>query len=305
MSQLGAFLAGVMDEGKKVKQADKVARAMYDFMAPEAGADGSVAANPLGPKDQWDTLSSQDRIARATAFAQAESLKRAMADQQMQEGERKFRTEAIRRSLSADDALAQAMRETGQMNPAEAIQLGQGPIPLPAVEPSPDRFQRAMANNPQAVNARNYSDVSRAMGTGEEADIYNVVEGKTATGTPYVTYGKQFAFDPAATTEQRFNAQSNLLNERERLMQQRRQKLSASDLLKSYQADLESLSKAWDMPADERAARRVELTTEIEALRKREGQEPGADASEVIRTTKDGKRAVFDLKTKKFLRYAD
>lgn len=154
MSTLGEFLANRIEDGQRVKQADKVARALYDYMQPQAAQDGSQAANPLGPKDQWDTLSSQDRIARTQAFVQSQTIKQALdrASQDTRLGELKISD--LKRQFDAEDAMQRVLKDAGTMMPMEALALGSGPINPPAVQPTPDRFIRGFTQNPMAINSR-------------------------------------------------------------------------------------------------------------------------------------------------------
>jgi hypothetical protein len=188
MSNLGNFLSemvfrkrnandALMEESRKIKEADTVARAMYKYLDPGKGPDGSQAANPLGPKDQWDLMSAQDRVAHAMAFTQAETLKRARSDQQQQEQMRSLQIQGLELAMGADRALEDVVRRAGREDitvPGSVTNamfagdpMRQGafpPIPTQATVPiTSERLMQAVANVPAAVNSQNFDKVLRAM----------------------------------------------------------------------------------------------------------------------------------------------
>lgn len=192
LQALGTGIATAINDQKKLREADAVAQAMYKYLTPEEGIDGSKPIHPLGDPDSWRNKSAQERAAATSAYVQSETLKQAIEEHKAQNEERQARTAALKQQLAGDEALQGAIGEMGAMAPQETLALGQGPIRPPAVAPTAERLLQAISRHPAASSSRNFANVDnllRAMqlGQGQETPgSYTVPE----TGAVFATLGK-------------------------------------------------------------------------------------------------------------------
>lgn len=93
---IAAFGQGFRQLSKQKKAAD----ALYAALAPEPGQDGSQAANPIMPKEKWDLLGAQDKIAAVGGYVKKTALDSAVQ-------EMKLRNLAIQDAISRQAAKGQ------------------------------------------------------------------------------------------------------------------------------------------------------------------------------------------------------
>lgn len=96
-------------------------------------------------KDQYTTMGLPDLEGSMQSIA----LKRALLQQQQQEAQ----LQDYQDKRESSTALQRAVGEMGRLSTGETLDLGQGPINPPAVEPTNDRLLAALSRNPAAVNA--------------------------------------------------------------------------------------------------------------------------------------------------------
>lgn len=161
----GAAIAGTIQDYGALKKQDKAAKALFDALEPEEDATtGALKPHPLGlTKDAFNSLSAQDRIAKISGFVEAEALKSARRKEQMAGEEMELRKQeaaarlaSFTREQRSDDALATALQSSRLPAVTTPGPFG-GPVAPPSM--SPDRLLAALAENPQSVNARGFSNV--------------------------------------------------------------------------------------------------------------------------------------------------
>lgn len=186
----GNAIAGGIKDWQVIKKQDKAAKAIFEALEPEEdGVTGALKAHPLGlTKDAFNSLSSQDRIAKISGFMEAEAVKSARRKEQRAAQEMKLREEdmgmrredlvvrkqdaaarlaALTREQGSDDALAKALQAANRPAISTPGPFG-GPVAPGGV--TPDRLLEALAQNPQAINARGMSNVDNLMRALQEGD---------------------------------------------------------------------------------------------------------------------------------------
>lgn len=198
-----ALLGGIIDEFKQVKKQDKAAKAIFDALEPEEdGATGALQAHPLGlTKDAFNSLSSQDRIAKISGFVEAEAIKSARGKARREEARARLEQALGEQQLAsgtrqntADDALA-AMMQSGRVPGAPAVATPGpfgGPV-APAQAPgfNLERALQSLPANPQAVNARGFANVDNLMRAAEQQRNPPALafEEDPVSGTRFATFG--------------------------------------------------------------------------------------------------------------------
>lgn len=196
-----------------------------------------------------------------------------------QEGEKLKQLMAER---TAQEDFAKALQQAGGRNVIDTLNQGQGPIRLPAL--NSDMVLQAMSQNPGSFNARNAPDLLRIME----------------------------AARPDPTKEMFANA--NLLNAQANLEDAHRRsqpKPTVSNELPP-QPDFDPPEgynwtfngKSWQMTQPRGKSVGDAVAMKLEAGKAGEAK-PQGKVNEVIRMTKDGRRAIFDADSKQFIRYAE
>lgn len=267
---LGEFVQNKLDE-------DKQRARKFDALMNYADAAGIM------PKDTAKVLSLDELEGKVQGYAAKQGFEKAAADLARAKQEQDDRNALS--GFIRDFATGDMSRATNVVPPtvdapvADWSRFAGALKDLAASAQPANRLDFALARNPGAGAAPQFDNTLSALarfgGVGDES-VYQVHEGTTKRGTPYVTFGHNFEFDPAATAETRQQNQVDLLNQREKLRDQRAQELTSKDLLTSYQQDMKALDTAWDMPPEERAARRKEIQTQIDKLRGTKTSAPDA-----------------------------
>jgi hypothetical protein len=147
------------DYQDKLRQADKVSRAMYDFMTPAAGLDGSQPAHPLGPKEQWNNASAEDRVTRSRGYVEAQTLQRAMQEAQSMIAERAAQTNrmalenrgtAALPRFATDQAAGDLAGAVGNTQSKELMAALENRGRAPMMPGSSSRIMAALENNGRA-----------------------------------------------------------------------------------------------------------------------------------------------------------
>jgi len=133
-------------------------------------------------------------------------------ERQLRQAELMQRMAAIAQSQQADQSLGTAFQQAEGQRWNDTLNAGQGPR-IPRAMTGGD-LMNSLARNPQALQSGQLGNLMQAMSRLTPEEQNRVVEGKTATGTPYVTYGNTFQFDPAATAQVRTGAQKEILDYR-------------------------------------------------------------------------------------------
>jgi hypothetical protein len=154
------MMTGIMnnrDKAKQLKSWDTAAKAIYSALEPEEDVlTGAKAEHPLGMnKDQFNMLSTPDRIAKVKATVTENILKSAMAEQKQKqelEGQVMEMNKLKIAEAMAEQQANEGFRQQAQGAPiARALQQGLGPI-RPGPTTMEDLMQAARAN-PTARNA--------------------------------------------------------------------------------------------------------------------------------------------------------
>lgn len=177
-ARTGNAIAGAVQDYGQIKKQDKAAKAIFEALEPEEdGATGALKAHPLGlTRDAFNSLSSRDRIAKISGFMEAEAVKSARRKEQMATQEMQMRGEEL--GLRKQDAAARLAALAREQGSEEALATAlksalpgaaQGATPemfaAPGGQPPPtaESLLRALAENPQAINARGMGNVDNLM----------------------------------------------------------------------------------------------------------------------------------------------
>jgi hypothetical protein len=207
----------------------------------------------------------------------------------------------MQREGASQDALTQAVSRAGNSKLSSALAQGQGPI-RPEPVSSQDILQSMVQNAPAALNSPQAVSVLEAMQRGEAM----VAQKTPQDATPRLVNigGREvLVSDITGKYDVLPNTTDSRLSERmqaiDRTALQRRKtditKALANyltpDVKEFYTQELESINN--QLSGGSAAPEATAEPAKSEA------------AEEVERLTKDGRRAIFDAKTKKFLRYAE
>jgi hypothetical protein len=107
---LGEGLGQMSINYAQQKKDDAAAKALYNAMMPEAGQDGATAAHPIMPKEKFELLSAQDRIAATAGYVKNTVLQQAMAEHKQQQQMRKLQIEDAVAQQGAEGALPGALK---------------------------------------------------------------------------------------------------------------------------------------------------------------------------------------------------
>lgn len=285
----GAAIAGAIQDYGALKKQDKAAKALFDALEPEEdAATGALKPHPLGlTKDAFNSMSAQDRIAKISGFVEAEALKSARRKEQMageemalRKNESAARLAALTREQGADDALASVMANSGGSVPALETPGMFGGAVAPAGrfgQPTPESILRAVAENPQAVNARGFSNVDnivRAMQEGGQENLSpNWIEdpvsgmrfmgrGRTTlpSGMNPTVASKSVPEVPGYTAAPTGRGGYTWLKTPDG-------KVDINQNIKLLQLQQEMVSKDYNLNLDQRTAKLAEINDAIDALR--------------------------------------
>ena len=131
-AQLGQGLENFAGDMGRLAKQKKAADALYQAVQPDAGDDGTQAANPIMPKAKWDLMGAQDKVAAMGAYVKNTALQSAMAEQQFRQAE-------------AQKAMAQAQAEGGDARLLQALDQQVNSAPTDSLTGEP------MTNDPQTV----------------------------------------------------------------------------------------------------------------------------------------------------------
>lgn len=242
---------------KQLQLAGKTADSFREMVKSQERVMPGQEASTLGVSDdQWKTMGALEKFSTVGQMFQAQQYQ--AAEQAYRKGLQDYaRAAAQTQGIQADNAANSAF--------GNAVMTGQlargGGAPVRATF---EDVQGAALANPTAPAAQGLLQ-QMARNAGESRPT--LAEGRTQSGTPYVTYGNSFQFDPRAVGDMRQQNQIDLLNERERARAAAAATLTPEQLLKSYQTDLAAITKDWQLSPEIRAQKRAELEASIEALR--------------------------------------
>lgn len=317
LSNWGAALVHFLDqhnaESQKIKEGDALAKAYYKYLTPPESADGSVAANPMKiTPDAWNAMSSRDRIAAMQTHAQQSAVERAMQEYRLRKAElestkrvKDAQMKALNRAATQGDALARAMQEAGTKNSTLPSPSAPGLLPplqfQTSVQPTAERLSAAMAQHfPDAANSPQAVRLLEAMQKTGDRSPKGLTFMKSPTGADIALSPDTgaFQYDPLSTASSRLQMtdyqKAELVNKaRERYISAKRQ----FDSLGAMKDDQFAQSL---LPGAQEAMQAAQ--EELKTYGVNMGQ--NAPANEVTRYV-NGKAAIFDSKTKKFLRYAE
>lgn len=272
------MMTGIMnnrDKAKQLKSWDAAAKAIYSALEPEADMlTGETKAHPMGMnKDQFNMLSTPDRVAKVKGVIEAEVLKSAFAEQKQKAQAANMLMEERRRGM-ADEESFRGMAQSAPI--ARAMAEGRGPI-----RPGPTTLQdvmQAATANPTARSAVPLIEqgMRQAQTEGAEDLSPNWLEDPTS--------GMRFLGRGRTTLPSGMNPDKAVGNLPEipgfsaaptgrggfTWVKTPTPGLSPKDLLSSYQAELKALDEpgSWvGTTPEQRAAHRAELQSKVEALR--------------------------------------
>lgn len=169
ISRIGDSAAGsIVNIGAQlgqIKKQDKAAKAFYDAFEPESdAATGALKAHPIGlTRDAWNSLSSQDRIAKVQGFIETEAVKTARARESREQADAALRDRIANFNMARDHG--QLVLEAARANRAsrqDALQdraLAAVPrftqdlaAPGAAPQSANERLMRAFSENPDVFN---------------------------------------------------------------------------------------------------------------------------------------------------------
>lgn len=240
-ANVGNAIAGGIQNYTALKKQDKAAKAIYDALEPEADeATGALRAHPLGMnRDAFNSLSAPDRIAKIAGFVEAEAVKSARRREQREAQEMALRGRELtlreqQAALQLDDRAGQRQADNALARALQASRTPAVATPGPFGGPvapggvSVDRLLEALAENPQAVNARGLANVDnliRAIDGGKAPKSLSFVNSPTGATIALSPDTGAFQYDPFSKAQ----AQSSQLQPR--------------DALKAYNDNQERLSK--------------------------------------------------------------
>ena len=189
---IGAALQQGIVDWKQQKKEDAAAKALYNAVAPAPGADGSAAAHPIMPPEQFNALSARDRIGAVSGYVQSAALKNAIASGALETARAKYfdaRAAQDDTAQANENAFGQAANKAYTGTLVDAINQGQGPInPQPV---SRAQLMSAVLADPQAVQSASAKDFLKQtlLGQGDGAADTPVVSqdlghGRTAYRMP-------------------------------------------------------------------------------------------------------------------------
>jgi hypothetical protein len=276
--QMAHFAEQFERQKEREKKLSTTGKAIKQILKANPDIAGLAGVQP----EQLENLGSQDAVALFDGIIQSQAMKQVGAELQGQMQKRQ--------AASALESLAREM-------PDEMAERGvpwRNPRPARGIaEVLPDMLRR----HPAAAGTdglQRYVETMQQAGGAVDWENVKPREGKTSSGRPFV-YGKggqfQFEQDPEA-----------LLERQKELIRERAEVNAKPEVIAEYDPTTGE-TKLRGTP--EAIAKHVEM--EKARIKEKGGSKPSAagKAKEVIRVTNDGKRAVFDADTKKFLRYAD
>ncbi len=266
--------------------------------------DMAVKANPDLPQrmgfqspEQFKSLSAQDKIAAFTGMIKNQGVEEFQTKQQEAAAKiAEYQSLIAQREAGAaadQDAgtfvtqYGKLLAENPDADPKEAFYQTLSAMPkgfqvnraLPKIMDSLQKWQavteKAEKPDPADLTPR---VTLLPVGTPGTADYHEV---------PWISQGKVGQVDPSYAINERTKSATALETRRETA----RATLKPAELLKSYQSDLESLNKAWDLTPEDRATRRAELRAKIEKLRTSEGAPGKPPASSKYTSAEEVKAA--------------
>jgi hypothetical protein len=306
---IGAALQQGIVDWKQQKKEDAAAKALYNAVAPAPGADGSAAAHPIMPPEQFNALSARDRIGAVSGYVQSAALKNAMASGALETSRAKYFDARAAQDSNANAAdnkfTANYLQATSPQLQAGGVPLVQGGGGFPGGSP----LMTAVDGPAPAVNPNlNRNDILRMAlqsGMRPEAALARAtgLGGDGAADTPVVSqdlgHGRTAYRMPGSRQfEVKDNADENLLDT----------KPQAADIPAGHIA-LQS-GKGWKVVPDPTQFKTTRdpftgaTTTEyIGKSKVNPDGSPAAKPNEVKRYTAMGRAAIYDANTKQFLRY--
>ena len=208
---------------KQLQAWDKTFSSARDALYHSTPSVGDKAPKIMGYTDlEWKSMSSRQRVNVGQGFMQAlaaQKIQQEMASAQTMQRYHDMMTAGAMQSQQASQQAGGALSDyanllntsaplmprpgmidstTGNYTPAAALAQSLRGRPLATASPQFDNSLQAFA---------------KLAGSGD-ASRYTVKEGQTATGTPWVTYGHNFQFDPSATQQLKSDSQIKLLEAR-------------------------------------------------------------------------------------------
>lgn len=276
------------------READAGKAAEY-FVKAQPGVLDALGMN----EGEFQNLSARDQASAISGFMEAQAVKKYQASEAAQAALERAVQSAGRETMSMPGTASAAMGAPTAMD--QAMGPVQANVPVPVTS---QRLRTALGQNPQAVNAPNFDNLLRAMQVDE-------MTGQPALPQAFDVGGIKGIYSPRTgaihtqgnPTGLTFDQRLDLLD-RKGLLDEKRSLISAmgnsfGEDKVYYKGQIDQIDQR--LKAGRRAANAAE-----------EAAAPASPPSasilgpdEVIRITPDGKRAVFNAKTRKFLRYAN
>jgi len=192
ISSAGNSIAGGIRDFKQEKKEDTAAKAIYEALAPQPGADGSVTGHPFGvTKDQLDGMSRSDRVAYVHGQVQSLAVKQHMAQLAQEQAAYQDQQQQRAAGVKFINNLAQPGAAPGPVDPEAGVPLS---APGPA-RFDPQSFMRAASKAGYRLEPKEMVQWMRE--NAADAGSETPVGWTSPAGNPYVKYHHTLTADRA------------------------------------------------------------------------------------------------------------